>query len=142
VAEARPWTKVLVTASVMAAGLVGLTPTAGADNPLCPANTICVYKHANYSGGRYTYPPVLHGYDRLSVHRYDTGSSVDNSISSVINNTDFRIELRANWYIPCTGPFFWVLPHTEVGDLSQHSTLPPEKIVNANDMASCATVQQ
>lgn len=139
-AKARSLTNLLVTAAVAAAGLVAFAPAAAADNPLCPANTICLYKHANYSGGRYTYPAWTIGGDRLSLRRYDTGGSVDNSISSVINNTDYRVDLLANFYVPCHGANFPVFAHTEVNDLSQRSTWPPEPIVNANDIASCVSI--
>ncbi len=138
--KARSLTNLLVTAAMAAAGLVAFAPIATADNPVCPANTICVYKHANYSGGRFTYPAYTIGGDRFALRSYDTGGSVDNSISSVINNTDYRVDLRANWYVPCHGATLPIFPHTEVSDLSQRSTWPPEQIVNANDIASCASI--
>ncbi|WP_197288118.1 peptidase inhibitor family I36 protein [Nocardia sp. NRRL S-836] len=133
-------TNLLIAAAVTGTALLGFTPTAAADNPLCPANTICVYKHANYAGGRFTYPAYTTGYDRFALRSYNTGGTIDNSISSVINNTDYRIEFRENWYIPCNGAMFTVFPHTEVNDLSQRSTFPPERIVNANDIFSCASI--
>lgn len=139
-AKTRSFVRLLTAVGLAAVALTGLTPTAAADNPLCPANNICVYKHANYSGGRYILPNTTYGYLRLSLHRYDTGGSVDNSISSVINNSNFSLDFRDNWYIPCNGPFFPVAAHSEISDLSTRTTSPPEQIVNANDIFGCVSI--
>jgi hypothetical protein len=139
-AKIRTFARLAAAAGLAAAALTGATSTATADNLICPAGNICVYKNANYSGGRFILPNTPYSYFRLSLHSYDTGGSVDNSISSVINNSDRRVDLRDNWYIPCNGPVYPVFAHSEVNDFSTRNTWPPEAIVNANDRFGCASI--
>ncbi|MFC5056034.1 peptidase inhibitor family I36 protein [Saccharothrix xinjiangensis] len=138
--KARSLKTLLAAVALAGAALTGFAPAASADNPLCPANSICVYKHANYTGGRHVYPAYTIGHDRFALRSYDTGGTIDNSISSLINNTDYQVSLYERWYIPCSGPSLVVLPHFEISDLSTRTTFPPERIVNANDIFSCASI--
>lgn len=58
----------------------------------------------------------------------------------MINNSNYRLDFRDNWYIPCNGPFYPVLAHSEVSDLSTKYTWPPDQIVNANDIFGCVSI--
>ena len=111
---------------------------ASADNPLCPSGSICLFRDSNFSGGRYVGQP---GILRLSLAKYDNGANVDNSASSVINNTDRTYYLQERYYVPCLGPQIYVQPHSQIADFSVTRANYPDNATFVNDIFSCMNVQ-
>ncbi|SRR6266545_2065941 len=71
-------------ALLSAVATVTLSPTAQADNSRCPANRFCLFEHIDFGGGR----AVFSGDDsNLSDNHYDNNHVVNNTSSSMINNT-------------------------------------------------------
>ncbi|KDN17340.1 peptidase inhibitor family I36 protein [Amycolatopsis rifamycinica] len=117
-----------------AAALTALAPPASADNPACPADRVCLFRNSYFSGGRYVDDGQIL---RLSLARYDNGGSVDNSASSVINNTGRPFQLHERYYVPCQGPTLLVGAHTEYADFSTVYVDYPNNTKTFNDMVSC-----
>ncbi|MFB9688258.1 peptidase inhibitor family I36 protein [Amycolatopsis plumensis] len=121
-------------AALATAALAAVAPPAFADNSACPADRVCLFRNSNFSGGRYVDNGQIL---RLSLARWDNGGSVDNSASSVINNTGRTFQLHEKYYVPCQGPTLSVAPHTEYADFSAVYVDYPNNTKTFNDIFSC-----
>ncbi|MEU4246501.1 peptidase inhibitor family I36 protein [Amycolatopsis sp. NPDC026612] len=116
------------------AALATMAPPASADNNACPVDRVCLFRNSNFSGGRYVDDGTTL---RLSLARWDNGGSVDNSASSVINNTNRTFQLHERYYVPCLGPMLTVRAHTEYADFSSTYADYPDNTTKVNDIFSC-----
>lgn len=108
--------------------IVALSPAAHADDSRCPANRFCLYLNIDYGGGR----AVFSGTDRnLGDNRYDSGSIVANSASSMINNTGHTVvlyDIAASGSNGCASQIYSAQPHSVDSTFVNNS---------ANDKAEC-----
>ena len=116
---------VAAVAGVLAVASLVAAPGTQAATASCPLNQLCVWQNASFSGGKATWfsgdtAPLLSGMT------YSNGASLNNSISSVYNNTS-RI---AYLYLgsSCTGTV----------ELVPHNTTVPQ--VTFNDQISSLSI--
>src|SRR5262249_33426120 len=84
----------MLPAVALVGGLVIAPAPAQADDSRCLANRFCLFENINFGGGR----AVFSGDDsNLSNNYYNNGHIVDNSSSSMINNTGLVIVLDAGY---------------------------------------------
>jgi hypothetical protein len=78
---------ILSTAVLSAVGLVGLAPSASADDSRCPANSFCLFQNTDFGGQRVVFNRTGYAYCNLSDYAFN------NKASSMINNTGRRVIL-------------------------------------------------
>jgi hypothetical protein len=87
---AKGFTYVAFTSTVLVSGLMMAPGQAHADNDRCPTNRFCLFQQNNFGGGRATFTDD--DLD-LSNNRYDNGGMVNDTASSMINNTGHNVTL-------------------------------------------------
>lgn len=121
-----------VTALAIGAALAAVTPANAAGPSSCPSGKLCLYGDANFSGPVKVFSSGSAA--SLKSYHYDgTNTAVDNTASSVINNTEKAIFLYSNSNF--TGPYVPVGYHGgSISDLSHAIVGGSEK--NLNDAIS------
>ncbi|MGW6015598.1 peptidase inhibitor family I36 protein [Streptomyces sp. NPDC055210] len=97
--KSRASALLFATAVAVGATAVVAPPANAAYN--CANNQVCLYKESDFRGSVYILPQVTLSNGAkifcardLSQSRYSDGSSVDNTVSSVVNNSDSVLFLR------------------------------------------------
>ncbi|XVU22634.1 peptidase inhibitor family I36 protein [Actinoplanes sp. CA-054009] len=84
-----------------AAGLVGTVAPAQAA-ATCPQGHICFFQNTSFTGSMSDQTnPLIYGSQKIDVFwnsHYTNGQNINDSISSVVNNTGSCIQLNANFY--------------------------------------------
>jgi|1185.fasta_scaffold302477_1 hypothetical protein len=75
--------------------VVGLAPSASADDSRCPANSFCLFQDVNFGGQREVFSLTGHAYCNLGDRGFN------NKASSMINNMGRQVFLQQ--YVNCGG---------------------------------------
>ncbi|MEU4173525.1 peptidase inhibitor family I36 protein [Streptomyces sp. NPDC026665] len=128
---------VLPAVAAVLAATLGLAPEAGAAAS-CPASSMCIWENAGYTGGRLVlkeYEDLGHCWEKTNNFGYlkfDNGHSVNDRISSVINNTSATRSLYRDQNF--SGGSFGLSGHQWIPNLSSFTYY--DKQVNFNDAVS------
>lgn len=130
----------VLAAAISAATLsVAYAPPASADDSRCPPKSFCLFLNSNFGGegavfsapGTGNTPPVPYARDcDLRQDRYPSGRIVDDSASSMINNTTHYVTLYRN--LGCGGDTYVAKPRSEDSTFSNNTVVNG----NFNDKAS------
>ncbi|SNY25886.1 peptidase inhibitor family I36 protein [Paractinoplanes atraurantiacus] len=118
----------LVGAASAVAGAVALLPGAAQAAYVCPANAFCMYKNLNATGTVSVQAALntgASGYleDFRNSH-YSNGESLENSVSSVVNNTGGFVYLYDEW--KRQGTWVVIYPHSGTTNLDNATIFPPD----------------
>lgn len=123
-------------------------PSASADDLAhCPSKSFCLFENANFGGGRIVFPaPGTNGFPSSGYEfchfktdglTYNNGHSVDNSASSMVNNSTRTVLLWRN--DGCSGNVYSAVPRSEDSTFSNNKITGPGSF---NDRATGITVEQ
>ncbi|WP_328497912.1 peptidase inhibitor family I36 protein [Streptomyces sp. NBC_00414] len=135
---------VLATTVVSGGALALASPVSAAYT--CADNQVCLYKNSDFTGSVYVLPKVTLSSGAtifcardLSASKYSDGSSVSDTVSSVVNNSNSVLFLYENKnsggkHMGIAGGYrLWNLDNVQVFDSSGHETRE-----SFNDRASTA----
>ncbi|MFE1519013.1 peptidase inhibitor family I36 protein [[Kitasatospora] papulosa] len=91
----------VVFATAVVAGGMAVVATPANAAYACGSNQVCLYKNSNFTGSVFVLPQITTSYGvkvfcapDLAQNKYTDGSSVNNTASSIVNNSNSVIFLR------------------------------------------------